>query len=275
MNNFINNLNRFLKNKNTVTVMGMLVIIAILYFGYNGQIKKQVNPIKNIPVAKITIQPGVKITSEMIDYISVSPIVLKHGNVYMNSALVINKFSDFNTVIPKGSMFYHDAVVDGKELPGSDFVKIKDGDKVFKLKVSTESTFGNAIFPGSKIDIYMKAVNQSEQIMVGRLLENVEVIAVKDSSGKNVFQNSDDSVSPSMLIFGLSPENNILLLKAEYLTNYSVEIFPVPHGGAGVKDGETKVSSQALQDFINAYSVANDELLINQETETPGGNVNE
>lgn len=54
MNNIINNFRRFLKNKNTVTIIGVLVIIAILYFGYNSQIEKQVSPVRNIPVAAVT-----------------------------------------------------------------------------------------------------------------------------------------------------------------------------------------------------------------------------
>lgn len=266
MNNLINNLRRFLKNKNTVTIIGVLVIIGILYFGYTNQIEKQVSPVRNIPVAAVTIQPGTLITDDMITYVDISPIVLNHGNVIMNPSLVVNKYSDYNTVIPKGSLFYTDVVIEKEGLPDSDFVKIKDGDEVFKFPVDVESTYGNAIFPGNKIDIYMKAVNVSGQIMVGKLIENIEVVAVKDYAGQNVFENTAETRTPAMLIFGLSPINHNLLLKAKYLTNYSIELFPVPHGGTAERPGEVKVTSQALKEFIEAYSVPNDEL---NEVETP------
>ena len=43
--------------------------------------------------------------------------------------------------------------------------------------------------------------------------------------------------------------------------SYSVELFPVPHGATIDTEGSTIVSSQTLKDFINANTVANDELV--------------
>lgn len=265
MNNIVNTLKRFIRNKNTVTILGVIAIIAILYFSYNAQIEKQVSPIRGIPVANQTIQPRTLITEEMIDYIDIAPIVLQN-NVLTSANAVVGKYTNHNTVIPKGSLFYTDVLVSKDELPDSAFEKIKEGEVVVKLPVDMESTYGNSIFPGNKIDIYMKAETIEGQIMVGKLIENVEVIAVKDSSGRHVFENTLEERTPSILIFGLKPDLQILLLKAMYLQSRSVEIFPVPHGGTGVKPGETQISSQNLKDFINAYSVPNDELI---ESETP------
>ena len=45
------------------------------------------------------------------------------------------------------------------------------------------------------------------------------------------------------------------------MSNYSVELFPVPHGvTVSGEDGETTVSSETLKSFINSNSVANDEI---------------
>ncbi len=260
MNNIVNSLKRFFKNKNTVTILGVIVIIAILYFSYNSQIEKQVRPVRGIPMSNQVIQPRTLITSEMIEYVDIAPIVLK-DNVITNTNSVIGKYTNYNTVIPKGSLFYTDVLVTKDELPDSAFEKIKEGDVVVKLPVNIESTYGNSIFPGNKIDIYMKAHTVEDQVMVGKLFENVEVIAVKDSSGQHVFENATGGRTPSIIIFGLKPELNILLLKASYLNNRSVELFPVPHGGVGVQPGETQITSKNLEDFINAYSVPNDELV--------------
>ena len=102
MNNLVIALKRFLSNKNTVTILGVIAVVLILFFGYRMQIKKQVNPVKNIPVASQTIQPRTKITNDMIDYIDVSPIVLQ-SNVYINKEAVVNKYYNYNKVIPAGS----------------------------------------------------------------------------------------------------------------------------------------------------------------------------
>lgn len=264
MNNIVNTLQRFIRNKNTVTIVGVIIIIAILYFSYNAQIENQVRPVRGIPVANQTIQPRTLITEDMIDYIDVAPIVLSN-DVLLSVYDVVGKYTNYNTVVPKGSMFYNEVLVTKDELPDSAFEKIKEGEVVVKLPVNMDTTYGNSIFPGNKIDIYMKAETVEGQIMVGKLIENVEVIAVKDASGKHVFENTSEQRTPSILIFGLKPELNILLLKAMYLKARSVEVFPVPHGGTVVQPGETQISSQNLKDFINAHTVPNDEL-IEEET---------
>lgn len=265
MNNIIITLKRFFQNKNTVTILGVIVIIGLLYFGYNNQIEKQVRPVRNIPIASQDIQPRTLITEEMITYIDIAPIVLQN-NVMTQSNLVVGMYTNYNSVVPKGSMFYSNVLVKKEELPDAAFEKVKEGEVVVRMDVDINTTYGNSIFPGNKIDIYMKAETLEGQLIVGKLLENVEVIAVKDSSGNHVFENTTDRRTPSTLIFGLIPEYNILFLKAKYLVARSVELFPVPHGGTVPKTGATHTPSQNLKDMINAESIPNDELI---ESEAP------
>ena len=269
MNNIINSLKRMLKNKNTVTIIGILAVVLILFFGYRYQIKRQVDPINGIPVASVNIQPRTLITSDMVETISVAPIVLQKGEVYQNSAAVIGKYSNYNTMIPKGSMFYLNTVVDLKDLPDAALVEVEEGKVPYNFPVTMDSTYGNSIYPGNYIDIYMKANTSNDRIMVGKLLENVKVLAVKDSAGKNVFENTEEARTPAYLIFGVDPKVNLLLRKASYMSNYSVELFPVPHGtSVEASDKESTVSSQTLQDFINAHSIANDEVTTTKTTTT-------
>lgn len=268
MNNIVVSLQKFLKNKNTVTILGVVLIIVILFFGYRYQIKKQVNPISGIPVAADTIQPRTKITEDMIETISVAPIVLQKGEVIQNKAAIVGKYSNYNTMIPKGSMFYTNTVVDESKLPDSAFIEVAKGEVPYNFPVTLDSTYGNSIYPGNYIDIYMKADRQDGRLMVGKLLENVKVLAVKDSSGRHVFENSEEARTPAYLIFGVSPEINILLRKASYMSNYSAELFPVPHGTSVEEEGATTVTSQTLKDFINANTVANDEIEDKVDTTT-------
>ncbi len=261
MNNLTISFQKFLKNKNAVTIIGVVLIILILFFGYRYQIKKQVDPVTGIPVANKTIQPRTKITEDMIETISVAPIVLQKGDVYTNKAAIIGKYSNYNSVIPKGSMFYKDTVVDEKTLPDSAFIDLEKGQIPYNFPVTVDSTYGNSIFPGHYIDIYMKATRKDGKLMVGKLLENIKVLAVKDSSGRHVFENSEESRTPAYLIFGVKSEINILLRKASYMGEFSTELFPVPHGvKVEEEEGTTTVTSQTLKDFINANTVANDEI---------------
>ena len=100
--------------------------------------------------------------------------------------------------------------------------------------------------------------------MIGRLLQNVEVLAVKDSQGNNVFDQTDSNPTPSYLLFGVPESIHIMLRKCEYLQSQGIELFPVPHGGNVTTEGELTVDIQTLVDYINSLTV---DLLIDTETE--------
>lgn len=253
MNNVLIALKKFIANKNTVTIIVVIIILGLLYFGYTSQINASVNPV-SVPVAKVTIQPRTEITAEMIERIQVPKITVK-SNVLLNNTQIIGKYTAINSVIPQGSMFFKQVIVEKADLPDSVFSDVKDGEIPYQFSVNMESTFGNSIFPGNKIDIYMKAVDDNNQIMVGRLLENVEVLAVKDSNGKNVFENTSESRTPAYLIFGLPERIHILLRKASYLKSKGVEVFPVPHGGTVPVEGAMQVDIEELQNYIESRTV--------------------
>ena len=255
MNNLMASAKKFFKNKNVVTVIGVVIILVLLYIGYSTQINNAVEPVQ-VPVATQTIQPRTEITDDMVQLIDMPNISLS-DNVIRSTSLIVGKYSNVNSVIPEGSMFYSALLTTAEELPDSSFVKVAKDEVPYNFPVTMDSTYGNSIYPGNLIDIYMKAENVDGQIMVGKLVENIEVLAVKDSSGKHVFENTSEERTPSFLIFGVKDEINILLRKASYMTNFSVELFPVPHGGQVDidDDTETQVSTQYLKDFINANTV--------------------
>ena len=252
MNNILVSLKKFFTNKNTVTVLGVIAILGLLYWGYNSVIQKEVKPI-SIPVAKTTIQPRTEITSEMITYINV-PASSVSNNVVRLSSGIVGMYTDVNTKIPAGSMFYSEALIKEEQLPDSAFVDVKDGERPYALSVTTSSTYGNSIFPGNVIDIFMKATDENGQVMVGRLLSNVDILAVKDSQGNHVFEDTSVNRTPATLLFGVPEDVYILLKKTEYLRSYGVELFPVPYGGTAPA-GDLNVDRQELVDFINSNTV--------------------
>lgn len=253
MNNLLVGLKKFVTNKNVVTVIGIIIILGLLYFGYNSVIQKEVKPVE-VPVANQTIQPRTLITDDMIDYIEVPKSAISE-NVAQYSESVVGMYTDVNTVIPAGSMFYTDVLITKEQLPDSAFTAVKDGERPYALAVDSDSTYGNSIFPGNVVDIYMKATDENGQIMVGRLLAQVEILAVKDSEGNNVFENRSENRTPSTLLFGVPENAFILLKKAEYLDSAGVELFPVPYGGTAQIEGSLTVDREELVNFIESNTV--------------------
>lgn len=262
--NFSIALKKALTNKNTVTILGVLLAIIVLYVGYNYRIKSAINPIK-VPYAIETIEPRTQITSSMIGTISVPPAMIK-GNALTNVNQIVGKYVSPDTIIPQGSLFYSAAVVSKSDLPDSIIYDYPSGWVLVNMSVSTETTYGNKVFPGNYIDIYVKAVNKideenitkdtQDKIMVGKLLQNVKIIDVIDSDGNSVFANLQSVGTPSQIIFAVPEEYHILLRKAMYLRTYDVTLIPVPTAESLKENpGEVSVSSEYIKSFINKVTV--------------------
>ncbi len=263
MSNLVVGIKRFLTNKNTVTILGVIIAMVVLYLGYNRQVAAATNPVE-VPYAKVTINPGVRITKDMIGYTKV-PTKQIQGEVLTDVSKIINKFSNADSVIPKGSLFYARSVTTQEVIPGSIILDYPEGYVLYNFPIDTEASYGNNMFPGHYIDIYLKAINKKDEanptnepdkIMVGKLLQNVKILAVQDANGRNVFENLEDIKTPSLMIFAVPEEYHILLRKASYLRTYDTTLIPVPTAES-LKDepGEVSLSSEELKDFINRVTV--------------------
>lgn len=255
MNNFLNSLKRLVRNKNTVTIVGVVVVLALLYWGYSTSVNNAVKPV-TIPVASQTIKSRTQITADMVTTIRVSNIAVS-DNVYRRANDVIGKFTNVNTIVPEGSMFYYEAVVDNSDFKDAIFENLKKGEIPYLFKVDIEKSYGNSIYPGNLIDIYMKAIDDSGKVVVGKLLEDVEVLAVRDQQGNDVFADTSSTPTPSYFVVAVKEQFHILLRKANYITTNAIDLFPVPHGGTYIIDEttEVKVSTEYLKEFINSKSV--------------------
>lgn len=249
MNNISNAIKRFFSNKNTVTIVGVLLCILVLYIGYNYRIKQATTPIK-VPYANQTIQPRTLITSDMISYTEVLPSTLK-GNYISNANLIIGKYSNYNTSIPNGSLFYQDAVINERDLPDSAFGEIPEGYTVVSFPVTMSSTYGNSMYPNNYINLYFKAYNEdTKKLIFGKLISNIRILDVKDSSGNHVFENTSEARTPAYILFAVPEEQHILIRKAMYLSRVSAELIPVPNTAVLTEKDTVELDSQALAQFI-------------------------
>ena len=258
MKNIAIALKKFLSNKNTVTIVGIVAAVLILYVGYNYRIDQATSPIR-IPYAKVTIQPKTEITEDMIGYVDVPKSAIQ-GNALRDAYYINGKYSNYNTIIPEGSLFYKETVVAFKDLPDASFSEVKEGYTVYNFSVDMKTTYGNSLFPGNYIDIYFKGVNDSGEVMYGQLYKNIKILAVKDSNGVSVFQNSENIGSPSMLLFAVPNDMYLILKKAAYLKANDAELVIVP---VTQKTTDTpNITSTYLVDFINAKtsSIPQDEI---------------
>ena len=150
-------------------------------------------------------------------------------------------------------------------LPTNIILEYPKGYVLYNLPVDITSTYGNSVYPGNYIDIWLKAVNKvdanqpitadADKIMYGKLISNIQVLAVKDGNGQPVFQNLDENRTPAMVVFALPEEYFVLLRKANYMRTYDTSIELVPTNES-IKDepGELELSSEQLKEWINTHT---------------------
>ena len=254
MGNLMTNLKRFFSNKNTVTILGIILGVVVLYIGYNYRVKQAIELV-SVPYATQAIGGKTKITSQMISTVKVNKSFVKNNpNLITDVNKIIDYYVNYGNPIPEGGFFYKSQVVEAKELKDSATENIPDGYTIFSLGVNLHTTYGNSIYPGNYIDLYLKAIDDTGRLIYGKFIESIEVLAVKDSSGNHVFEASKTG-NPSELLFAVPNDMYELLMKADLLTTNSIEIVPVPRNASYTANkGETKESSAYLKNFILSKS---------------------
>jgi len=248
-------LKQVLSNKNTVTLIGALLIVVVLYVFYNIRVNQATSPIR-VPYAVQTISPRTQITNEMIGYLDITQTSIR-GNVLTNAnTQILGMYTNVNSMIPAGSLFYKDAVIRKEQLPDAFLIDIEEGHIAYNFAVTMESTYGNSMYPGNYVDVYFKGISDDGLLMVGKLVENVKILAVKDGAGHAVFENSNEERAPSQIIFSVTEDIHLLLRKAEYLRDVRIILVPT-NTSLQLSDGETApltVTSETIKQYIESRS---------------------
>ena len=175
------------------------------------------------------------------------------GKYYTRTENIVGKYSNYNTIIAEGSLFYTDLVVSKEDLPDSAFQDVPEGYTVINYPVTIASTYANSMAPGSYINIYYKSLNDNDEIMFGKFISNIKVLDVKDSSGQHVFENSEETRTPAYMLFAVPEETHLLLRKALYLEDeYDVELVLIPNTATLTEKDTVTVSSHQIEEFINS-----------------------
>ena len=267
MDNLSSSIKKFVSNKNTITIIGVILCIVILYVGYNFRINQKVS-LSRVPYANQTIQPRTEITEEMVSYMNVPAAVIK-GSYYNASNQIVGKYAKDDIMIAEGSLFYTDFLTDTSTVSNSAFSNVKSNETVVSYKVGMSSTYANSMMPGDIINVYFKAKDDNGTIMFGKFISNITILDVKSSDGQRVFENTTESRTPAYMLFALPEDMHLLFRKAIYLSNtYEVELILVPNTQKQEKDDmEVYVSSKDIQTFIDEKTkmVSVDEILSSTE----------
>jgi len=252
MGNIVGTFKRFLGNKNTVTILAVLAGIIVLWYFYNYRVNQAITTI-SIPYAIEKIDTGKKIESDNIEYKDITSSTTRDSDIITDISQLEGKYICVGTSIPANGFFYQSQVCDKAELPNSVFDNIPDDYKVYALSVNSEMTYANSIYPGDYIDLYVETINEDDKVLFGALIESIEVLAVRDSSGKDVFWDSEAG-DTAFLLFAVPNDYHKLLNVAK---DSNVAIIPVPRSASYTQNpGETQISSDTLYYYIMSKSAS-------------------
>lgn len=246
MGNIGTMIKRFLSNKNTVTLIAIIVCTVILYGFYNWRVKSAVTT-THVCYATQTIPARTEITGEMVSTMKVLSSQVTQ-NMVTSCDKVIGQHVSYASEIQENSFFYNGSIMKEEDMPDSAFENIPDGFTIYNLSVTFESTYGNSVFPGNYIDLFLRTEDETGQLVYGKFIQSIEVSGVKDAEGQNVFETTVEKRTPSQLLFSVPEDLYLLLKKAEYL---GIEIVIVPKNkNYTAEKGDTLVSSNWLKELV-------------------------
>ncbi len=267
MGNIVTTIKRFLSNKNTVTIIGVLLGIVVLYIGYNYRVKTAVETV-SVPYAKKAISPTSKITSEDIGTMEVlKSTVTSSKTMLKNYSDVINQTKTYcaseRTTIPEGSFFYTDQVKECTAINSNVLDGMPDGYRAVTLDVNLQKTYGNSLYPNDYIDLYIKTQDDNGKLIYGEFITKLPILDVRDSNSQSLFfgnVNANATV-PAILLFAVpnydSSGTNLYLLLSKATRLPKIELVPVPGNRSYTSEvGETKVSSEYLKNLILEQTAA-------------------
>lgn len=256
MGNIVTTIKRFISNKNTITILGVLLGIVVLYIGYNYRVDQAIDTVM-VPYARQTITATSEITQEMINTTEVlRKFVSSNDNLIQQTSQLVSTTTPmcvtYGTSVPEGSFFYSEQVVTCNSMPNSILDDMPDGYTTFSMSVNIHTTYGNSMYPGDYIDLYVRMNGTDNRIIFGKLIESIEIRDVRDNQGVSVFLTSE-SKTPAELLFAV-PDDLFWLLNVATEIN-SLELIPVPRNASYTSNpGETSVSSEYLKNLIRTYA---------------------
>lgn len=265
MGNIVTTIKRFLSNKNTVTIIGVILGLVVLYVGYNYRVNTAVETV-TVPYAKKTIGATKEITADLVGTMEILKSTVKQSKTLIqNYGSVVNTAESYCVAeragVPEGGFFYNNQIKRCKEINRRVFDDMPDGYKAVSLSVNIKTTYGNSMYPGDYIDIWVKSKSQDNKLIYGELITKLPILDVRDNNGNSLYYGSSSTTNtPSVLLFAVpnydtNGDNLYLLLsKATMLT--TLELVPVPGNASYSSEvGETRVTSQYLKNFIEQQTV--------------------
>ncbi len=247
---------KLFKNKQIVTIVALIVCFGILVFAYRYRVNSAINAV-SVPIATKTLEARTEIDETCFEIKKVAQSMLSE-NVITNKVELLgdeingHKYVNYNTFIPEGSLFYRSAITTWNNMPDSAWSNIADGKTIYSLDVRENNQYGNSIYPGDHIDLYLKGT-KNQKYFIGPLIKGIKVLAVKDENGSHIFKKSAEQKKAAALIFEVDNENFLFLQKAYAVAGSN--IIPILQNEKYSEEATEQKGEEYIRNYILERSV--------------------
>ena len=183
-----------------------------------------------VPVARTSIDEKTQITNSVVQFVRKELTREEYDRLleenYMNSIEIIGRWLNVGICMSEGDTFRRGGLISVEDLPGSWLTLLNSEQIPYFLTVDRQSTFNNSIRPFDYINVYVTAIISGERVH-GRLAEDIQILAVKDRLGRNVFICNEARTDSGFIYFGLSEEKQLLFRKAATIQGVNIYVIPL------------------------------------------------
>lgn len=197
-----------MKNKKLIAGLSIVLIILVNICLFKVILDKTIDLVE-VPISKEEIKPRTQITSNMIEFIEV-PSIYVSDDVLILKEDILDKYTEIEGIIPKGSLFYKTMLYEETELPDYPALKLKENQNVFTLSTDLLKSSGNSFVSNQSVDLHVTIEKKKENPVTDLLLSSVRVLNVIDRKGNDM----KDSESNIPYLINLAVDNEYIgLLK--------------------------------------------------------------
>lgn len=173
-----------MKNNKNIATLGLLSLLILNVLVFKIVLDKTIDLVE-VPLASEQINPRTKIDEKLIE-IKKIPRLYLNENAYIEKKDILDKYTDIEGKIPKGSLFYKNMLFEEKELPDYPALKLKEGQNVFSLSTDLIKSSGNTLVPNQKVDLYVTIEQKKEKPVTDLLFSSVRILDVLDRKGNRM-----------------------------------------------------------------------------------------
>lgn len=192
-----------MKNKKNLAAVGVVSLLIVNGLLFKVILDKTID-LKKVPVAAVTIEPRTRIEKEMIVYKEI-PSIFTDETCAMEESEILDKITEIEGKIPKGSLFYKQMLFDETELPDYPALKLKEGQSSFSLGTDLLKSSGNSLTSNQKVDLYVTIEQKKEKPVTDLLVSSIRILSVKDRKG-NLMGTKNSSNVPYVINLAVSNE---------------------------------------------------------------------